>query len=46
MRIDNNNVDIESEMTKFYKNSAKYDIIVNSVLNNTSRLNSVLTAIK
>ena len=46
VRIDNNNVDIESEMTKFYKNSAKYDIIVNSVLNNTSRLNSVLTAIK
>ncbi len=46
VRIDNNNVDIESEMTKFYKNSAKYDIMVNSVLNNTNRLNSVLTAIK
>lgn len=42
VRIDDNNVDIESEMVKFYKNSAKYDIITNSVLNNNQRLKTVL----
>jgi len=45
-RIDKNNFDVESELTKFYKNSAKYDVIVNSVLNNNSRLNNVLSAFK
>ncbi len=46
VRIDENNVDIETEMTKFYKNSAKYDVIVNGVLNNNSRLNTVLSGLK
>lgn len=41
-RIDKNNVDIETEMANFYKNSSRYDVIVNSVLNNSSRLNLVL----
>lgn len=41
VRIDDNNVDIESEMVKFYKNSAKYDVITNSVLNNSQRLKTV-----
>lgn len=41
-RIDKNNVDIETEMANFYKNSSRYDVIVNSVLNNSSRLNIVL----
>lgn len=45
-RIDENNVDVEVEMIKFYKNSAKYDVIVNSVLNNSSRLNTVFTNLK
>lgn len=45
-RIDENNVDIETEMVKFYKNSAKYDVIVNSVLNNSNRLNTVLSGFK
>jgi len=43
VRLDKNNVDFETEMVKFYKNSAKYDVITNSVLNNSSRLNTVFT---
>jgi len=46
IRIDENNVDIETEMVKFYKNSAKYDVIVNSVLNNSNRLNTVLSGFR
>ena len=46
VRIDENNVDIESEMTKFYKNSAKYDVITGSVISNNSRFNTVLSGIK
>lgn len=46
VRIDKNNVDIESEMTKFYKNSAKYDVITNGVISNNNRFNTVLTGIK
>ena len=46
VRIDENNVDIETEMVKFYKNSAKYDVIVNSVLNNSNRLNTVLSGFR
>ncbi|WP_250278411.1 flagellar basal body rod protein FlgB [[Clostridium] colinum] len=44
--IDENSVDIETEMINFYKNSAKYDIIVNSVISNSSRTNSVYTTFK
>lgn len=46
VRLDENNVDIETELVKFYKNSAEYDIITNSVLNNGSRLNTVFTNLK
>lgn len=46
VRLDKNNIDIETEMVKFYRNSAKYDNIVNSVLNNSTRLNSVFTGMK
>ena len=46
VRIDENNVDIETEMVKFYKNSAKYDVIVNSVLNNSNRLNTALSGFR
>ncbi len=46
VRIDQNNVDIESEMVKFYKNSAMYDVIANSAINNNERLNSVLNNLK
>jgi len=45
-RIDDNNVDIETEMVNFYKNSTKYDVMTNSVLNNSSRLNTVLTGLR
>lgn len=41
-RIDKNNVDIEIEMANFYKNSSRYDAMVNSVLNNSGRMNAVL----
>lgn len=45
-RKDSNNVDIETELMGFYKNSVKYDVVSNSVLSNKTRLNTVLTAIK
>lgn len=41
-RIDENNVDIEEEMVNLYQNSAKYDVLVESVRNNYSRINAVL----
>lgn len=44
--LDGNSIDIETEMINFYKNSAKYDVIVNSVLSNSNRTNSVYTAFK
>ncbi len=46
VRIDENNVDIESEMVKFYKNSAMYDVIANAAISNNNRLNTVLTNLK
>ncbi len=46
VRVDDNNVDIESEMVNFYKNSSQYDVVANSVINNNNRLNSVLTALR
>lgn len=46
VRMDDNNVDIESEMVNFYKNSTKYDVITNSVINNNKRLDSIFTALK
>lgn len=46
VRIDGNNVDVETELVNFYKNSSKYDVIVNSVLNNSGRMNTVYTNMK
>ncbi len=46
VRIDENNIDAETELTEFYKNSAKYDVITNSILNNTSRINFVIANAK
>lgn len=41
--LDENSVDIETEMVEFYKNSIEYDVIVNSVLSNSNINNSVLS---
>lgn len=41
-RLDENNVDIEEEMVSLYQNSAKYDVLVESVRNNYARINAVL----
>lgn len=46
VRIDDNNVDIESELVNFYKNSTKYDVIANSVISNSGRLDSVFTGMR
>lgn len=46
VRLDDNNVDIESEMVKFYKNTAKYEVISNAVISNNSRINSVIETMK
>lgn len=43
-RLDGNNVDIESEMAELYKNSIKYDVMANSLINNYKRINMVLTS--
>ena len=42
-RIDENNVDMEVEMSELYKNAAKYDALTSMVLNNSKRFNVVLT---
>lgn len=44
--LDGNSVDIETEMVSLYKNSAKYDAIVNSVTNNSNITSSVYNAFK
>lgn len=44
--LDGNSIDIETEMINFYKNAAKYDTIVNSVISNSNRTNTVYTAFK
>lgn len=44
--LDGNSVDIETEMINFYKNSSKYDVIVNSVINNSNITNTVYTTFK
>lgn len=43
-RIDENNVDIETEMIDLYETSVRYDTMANSVMNNYKRINSVLSA--
>ncbi|WP_317367307.1 flagellar basal body rod protein FlgB [uncultured Tyzzerella sp.] len=44
--LDGNSIDIETEMIEFYKNSTRYDFIVNSVLSNSNRTNIVYTTFK
>ena len=42
-RVDENNVDMETEMTGLYKNAAKYDALTGMLTNNSRRLNLVIT---
>jgi flagellar basal-body rod protein FlgB len=42
-RIDDNSVDMEREMVKFTINITRYEVLVNSVLNNSRRLNAAIT---
>ncbi len=44
--LDGNSVDIETEMIDFYKNSTRYDFIVNSVLSNSNVANTVYSTFK
>lgn len=46
MRMDENNVDIDIEMTEKAKNSLRYSTIVESVNNNFDRINIVLNNMK
>jgi flagellar basal-body rod protein FlgB len=41
-RIDENNVDMEAEMTGLYKNAARYDALVAMLNNNSTRFNLVV----
>ncbi len=43
-RIDENNVDMDVEMVELYKNSVKYDTMIQSVSNNYKRINLVVRA--
>ena len=40
-RLDGNNVDIDIEMAELYKNSIKYEVLANSVINNYRMINLV-----
>ena len=42
-RLDGNNVNIEAEMTALYQNSARYESLSISIMNNYRRINQVLT---
>jgi flagellar basal-body rod protein FlgB len=42
-RIDANNVDMESEMVRLYTSTVKYESMVNSVMNNSRRLNMAIS---
>ena len=42
-RMDRNNVDIESEMVQLYTTIVRYETMVNSVLNNSRRLNQAIS---
>jgi flagellar basal-body rod protein FlgB len=42
-RIDGNNVDMESEMVRLYTNIVRYEVMTNSVMNNSRRLNMAIT---
>ena len=41
-RLDGNNVDIETEMVKFYQNSMMFDTMVTSIISNSQRMTTVL----
>jgi len=45
-RIDGNNVDVETEMVELYQNSAKYDVMTSSLMNNYKRINLVMSGIR
>jgi len=45
-RVDGNNVDPESEMVELYKNSARYDVMANSLMSNYRRINAVLQGMR
>ncbi|GHV41961.1 flagellar basal body rod protein FlgB [Clostridia bacterium] len=45
-RIDENNVDIETEMVDLYENSVKYDVLSSSIMNNYKRINLAITGIR
>jgi flagellar basal-body rod protein FlgB len=42
-RMDGNSVDMESEMVRLYTNVVKYETMVNSVMNNSRRLNMAIS---
>jgi len=42
-RMDRNNVDMESEMVRLYTNMVMYEAMVNSVMNNSRRLNMAIS---
>ena len=42
-RIDENNVDMETEMADLYRNAARYDALTSMVVNNNRRYNLVLS---
>ena len=42
-RLDGNNVDIDVEMAELYKNTVKYDIFINAVINNNRMINLAAT---
>lgn len=44
--LDGNSVDIETELIEFYKNSTKYDVIVNSVLSNSNIKSTIYSTFK
>jgi flagellar basal-body rod protein FlgB len=44
-RIDENNVDIETEMVDLYQNSVKYDVLASGIMNNYKRVNLAINGI-
>lgn len=42
MRLDGNNVDIESEMVQLAKNSIKYDTLIQRISSDFRRIKSVI----
>jgi flagellar basal-body rod protein FlgB len=42
-RVDENNVDMETEMSALYQNAARYDALTSMLTNNSRRFNLVVT---